>query len=97
MTENTRDKLTTTLAPLLTLAPASAFGAEGKAPGLPQLDIATWPSQIFWLVILFGAGYLVMAKVVTPRIGSVLEERRNAVESDLERGSEPLRCKGTQI
>ena len=45
-------------------------------PGLPQLDIATWPSQLFWLVVLFGAGYLVMAKIVTPRIGAVLEERR---------------------
>ena len=85
MTENMRDKVTATLASLVTFAPAWAFAAEGGEPGLPQLDITTWPSQIFWLVVLFGAGYLVMAKMVTPRIGAVLEERRNAVEGDLEK------------
>ncbi|NDG37341.1 MAG: ATP F0F1 synthase subunit B', partial [Alphaproteobacteria bacterium] len=54
-------------------------------PGLPQLDIATWPSQLFWLVVLFGAGYVVMAKMVTPRIGAVLEERRQTLDGDLEK------------
>jgi F-type H+-transporting ATPase subunit b len=64
---------------------AKAFAAGASEPGLPQLDIATWPSQLFWLVVLFGAGYLVMAKIVTPRIGAVLEERRQTVDGDLEK------------
>ena len=62
----------------------NAHASGPSEPGLPQLDIATWPSQIFWLVVLFGVGYLVMAKLVTPRIGAVLEERRRTLDGDLE-------------
>ena len=61
-------------------APATARAAGA---GLPQLDISTWPSQLFWLVVLFGAGYIIMAKLVTPRIGAVLEERRARLDDDL--------------
>jgi F-type H+-transporting ATPase subunit b len=61
----------------------AARAAGSSEPGLPQLDISTWPSQLFWLVVLFGVGYLVMAKIVTPRIGMVLEERRQTLDLDL--------------
>jgi F-type H+-transporting ATPase subunit b len=61
----------------------AAKAAGSSEPGLPQLDISTWPSQLFWLVVLFGVGYLVMAKIVTPRIGMVLEERRQTLDLDL--------------
>ena len=86
MTENTRNRLTAIAVALPAFMSAKAFAAAGASePGLPQLDIATWPSQLFWLVVLFGAGYLVMAKIVTPRIGAVLEERRQTVDGDLEK------------
>ena len=85
MTENTRNRLTAIVVALPTFMSAKAFAAGASEPGLPQLDIATWPSQLFWLVVLFGAGYLVMAKIVTPRIGAVLEERRQTVDGDLEK------------
>ena len=65
----------------LTAAPT----ARAAGAGLPQLDISTWPSQLFWLVVLFGAGYIIMAKLVTPRIGAVLEERRARLDDDLSR------------
>jgi F-type H+-transporting ATPase subunit b len=85
MTENTRNHLTAIAIALPAFMPAKAFAAGASQPGLPQLDIATWPSQLFWLVVLFGAGYLVMAKIVTPRIGAVLEERRQTVDGDLKK------------
>jgi F-type H+-transporting ATPase subunit b len=85
MTENTRNRLTVIAIALPAFMSAKAFAAGASEPGLPQLDIATWPSQLFWLVVLFGAGYLVMAKIVTPRIGAVLEERRQTVDGDLEK------------
>ena len=85
MTENTRNRLTAIAVALTAFMSAEAFAACASEPGLPQLDIATWPSQLFWLVLLFGAGYLVMAKIVTPRIGAVLEERRQTVDGDLEK------------
>ena len=85
MSKNTRNRLTAIAVALQAFMSARAFAAGGSEPGLPQLDIATWPSQLFWLVVLFGAGYLVMAKIVTPRIGAVLEERRQTVDGDLEK------------
>ena len=62
---------------------AMPMSAKAAGAGLPQLDISTWPSQLFWLVVLFTAGYILMAKVVTPRIGTVLEERRAKLDNDL--------------
>ena len=85
MTENTKNSQIAIVGAFLVFGPAEAFAAVASEPGLPQLDIATWPSQLFWLVVLFGAGYLVMARVVTPRIGAVLEERRNTLDGDLEK------------
>ncbi len=71
------------LASLLIVGLTMPLGAQAASAGLPQLDISTWPSQLFWLVVLFTAGYILMAKVVTPRIGSVLEERRAKLDEDL--------------
>ena len=70
-------------ASLLIAGFAMPMSAQAASAGLPQLDISTWPSQLFWLVVLFTAGYILMAKFVTPRIGSVLEERRAKVDEDL--------------
>jgi len=68
---------------LLLAGVALPMSANAAGAGLPQLDISTWPSQLFWLVVLFTAGYILMAKVVTPRIGTVLEERRAKLDDDL--------------
>ena len=68
---------------LLTAGLIMPMSAKAAGAGLPQLDISTWPSQLFWLVVLFAAGYILMAKFVTPRIGSVLEERRAKLDEDL--------------
>ena len=62
---------------------AMPIRAKADGVGLPQLDISTWPSQLFWLVVLFTTGYIIMAKFVTPRIGTVLEERRAKLDNDL--------------
>ena len=65
-----------------------AHAAGDTEPGLPQLKVDTWPSQLFWLAVVFGVGYIFMARVVTPRIGSVLEERRTRLDDDLTRARE---------
>jgi len=72
---------------MMATATSAAYAAGGEA-GLPQLKIGTWPSQLFWLVVIFGIGYIFMARVVTPRIGSILEERRTRLDEDLARARE---------
>ena len=55
---------------------------------MPQLDPASFASQIFWLFICFTALYVIMNRWVLPRIGGVLQERRNKIETDLERAEQ---------
>ena len=73
------------VAAFVVTASTAALAAGGGEPGLPQLKIGTWPSQLFWLVVIFAVGYIFMARVVTPRIGSVLEDRRTRLDEDLTR------------
>ena len=68
---------------VLIVCVAMPTSAKADGAGLPQLDISTWPSQLFWLIVLFTTGYVIMAKFVTPRIGTVLEERRAKLDNDL--------------
>jgi F-type H+-transporting ATPase subunit b len=63
-----------------------ADGSANKSV-FPPLDAKTFPSQIFWLVIFFGALYLLMSRLVLPRIGSILEARRNRIDGDIARAS----------
>lgn len=55
---------------------------------MPQLDFATFPSQLFWLIVNFALLYVLMARVALPRIGKILESRAAAIKSDLDRASE---------
>ena len=62
----------------------SALAAGDSSGGLPQLDITTWPSQLFWLVITFVIGYILISSLVAPSISSVLENRSTKISDDLE-------------
>ena len=69
---------------LLTAPINFVYAAEGqKSAGLPQMDIATFPSQLFWLVITFSLLYLFMWKFVIPRLGATIEERRDKISNDI--------------
>lgn len=63
---------------------ASAWAAGDAEGGLPQLDLGTFPTQIFWLIISFGLLYWIMTKMAVPRIAEVLEERQDRISDDLE-------------
>lgn len=58
------------------------FASESKA-GLPQLDLNTYPSLIFWSIISLIIGYVLMAFIVTPRIKSILNLRETNIQNDL--------------
>lgn len=52
---------------------------------MPQLDFTTYLPQIFWLFVTFGVLYIAMAKIALPRIGEVIEERRDRIAADLDK------------
>ncbi|MDZ4085678.1 MAG: F0F1 ATP synthase subunit B' [Tabrizicola sp.] len=60
-----------------------ATGEAGKAVGMPQLDISTWPNQIFWLLVTLVVIYFVLSKIALPRIGAVLADRKSTITNDL--------------
>lgn len=69
-------------------ATAEAADAHSEGGGMPQLDPSTFPPQLVWLAITFIALYLLMSRVALPRIGAVLDERRERITEDLEKASQ---------
>ena len=65
-----------------------ATETKEHAVGMPQLDFATFPNQIFWLVVTLIVVYFVMSRVALPRIASVLAERHGAIQSDLDKAEQ---------
>ena len=55
---------------------------------MPQLDIATYPSQLFWLVVCFGLLYLLLSRLALPRIATALEERRDRIADELDQAAQ---------
>ena len=50
---------------------------------MPQLDISTWPPQLFWLAVTFFALYFVISRVAIPRTGGVIALRKSTIDGDL--------------
>lgn len=56
-------------------AHGSTTAAEHSSGGLPQFQFEHWGGQIAYLLILFVALYVLMAKAFAPRMRRVLDER----------------------
>jgi len=63
-------------------ATEETVGANEKS-GLPQLDVETYPGQLFWLVITFGLLFILLSRVTLPRIAGSIAARKNRIEGDL--------------
>ena len=58
------------------------FAAE--TGGMPQLNPEFWISQIFWLTLTFGILYVVLSKLVLPKISTNLELRKSQIQENIE-------------
>ena len=58
------------------------FAAESG--GMPQLNPEFWVSQIFWLLLTFGILYLVLSKLILPKISKNLESRKSQISENIE-------------
>ncbi len=65
------------------LAATAETGAEASA-GFPPFETSTYASQLFWLAITFGFFYWFIARVISPRIGEILEDRQDRIAQDLD-------------
>lgn len=56
----------------------------GHKGAFPPLDPANFAPQIIWLAISFALLYALMSRIALPRIGEVIEERRDRIQRDID-------------
>jgi len=56
----------------------------GGQSGFPPFDASTFPSQLFWLAITFGALYYFMSKRFLPQVGAVIAARHARIAKDID-------------
>jgi F-type H+-transporting ATPase subunit b len=49
----------------------------------PPLDTGTFAAQLVWLALTFALLYVILKRAVLPRVGEVIEERRDRIKRDL--------------
>src|SRR5687768_9394115 len=71
-------------------APGHEAGATGDAPaaehakgGLPQFDLAQWPGQIAWFLVVFVALLLFVRFFAAPKVGGTIEAREGKISGDI--------------
>ena len=50
---------------------------------MPQFDLATYSSQIFWLVFCFGLTFFGISQLILPRYKKILEQRIDHLEDKI--------------
>ena len=55
-----------------------------ESGGMPQLNPEFWISQIFWLTLTFGILYIVLSKIILPKISANLELRKSQIQENIE-------------
>ena len=58
--------------------------AGGEHASFPPFESGTFPSQLLWLAITFGALYYFMSKKALPAVGKVIENRKARIARDLD-------------
>jgi len=50
---------------------------------MPQFDVSSFSSQLFWLVIVFGFLYFLVSKFIAPKAESILTQRNSFLEENV--------------
>ncbi len=70
------------LTSILLMSVETVIASEAKT-GLPQLDLNTYPSLMFWSIVSLIIGFILMKYLVTPNIKSILNSRETSIQNDL--------------
>ena len=57
---------------------------SAESGGMPQLNPEFWISQIFWLILTFGSLFIILSKIILPKISSNLEARKSQILDNIE-------------
>lgn len=62
---------------------SSVVFAAGEKSAMPQLEMSTYISQIFWLIIFFAILYLICVRKILPQYSDAIGMRAQRISSDL--------------
>ena len=57
---------------------------SAESSGMPQLNPKFWFSQIFWLILTFGILFVILSKLILPKISKNLEVRKSQILENIE-------------
>ena len=57
--------------------------APAESVGLPQFDVAQWPGQMVWMLVIFAVMYFLFSRVFVPRVGNTIAEREDKIAGDI--------------
>jgi F-type H+-transporting ATPase subunit b len=59
-------------------------GAEAHGSGgLPQLQFEHWAGQIVWLLLIFAVLFVVLSKILLPKVGGTIKGRADKIAGDI--------------
>ena len=61
-----------------------SYVESAESGGMPQLNPEFWFSQIFWLIITFGIMFVLLSKLVLPKISENLEVRKAQILENID-------------
>lgn len=59
--------------------------------GLPQFDLSTYSSQLFWLIVCLTVLFVFVKRVFAPRLMDILETRERRIQGDLEKAQKMVK------
>jgi F-type H+-transporting ATPase subunit b len=65
-------------------AGTQAHGGDHGSGVFPPFDNATFTNQLIWLVLVFGALYILMSRIALPRVEGILSKRNKVLQDDLD-------------
>lgn len=69
----------------------SGTSAPAGGAGFPPFQIHTYPSQVFWLAIVFALLLTFMWRIVVPRVGGTITERKKRIVAELQKAERDRR------
>ena len=57
---------------------------SAESGGMPQLNPEFWGSQIFWLILTFGFLFIILSKLILPKISNNIEDRKSKILENIE-------------
>jgi F-type H+-transporting ATPase subunit b len=70
-----------------THATTEAHGDAHEDIGFPPFKTETYAGQLLWLTLTFALLYVLMSRLVLPRLGGIIEDRRVRISGDLDQAA----------